>query len=748
MPLVTGVCAWLVVMALAASCAAAADSEEGDALEVEISRRVDVLAKALASPDEATRRKARDGLLALEKAYIERLWAHVEDSDPEVRARVRDVLGKSLTDARIRRVLAKLPRDERTRLVALQKAQPSIMADVFSDNMEARIAAVKRLGKLKDPDALAAPLLVMCLRHPSVRLVGAAAAASDREHYRSAALAEALTEVLVRMIGEYDYSYHSYRLMSARFSSDDEEVEAPPAIAALSALKTIKHPGAAPGLLKALEQNTWDDGGMGVEIAEALAATDEKRIIPLLIKRLELSRRQSTISYDEVRITRASSDLPLLVLVKMTGQSPAAYKFVRYDDGNGWSAFGFTGNTDRKAAIEMFRDWWEKNKDTEAYRNIEPLALKAKPAGQAASTQTATSSAAETVDIPPSDLPERFAKQTDRHVEGFRERRFKTRRAEQRKLLKLHEAYLAAMASCADSENEQVRKEMLAAMADVIVHVRIAGVLAEMDRDNRGRVARLRDQKPEIVERFYGLSWRGQERSLKSIAQIEDAEALAEPLLIAALDHPSSSIVVAAAEAVKTGRYRSDELVDKLTDKLFGAAADAVDYPAWRYYYGGEEQTAILEALRKLESPRPVPKLIVLMQRGRARYDDDNARMLADLIAAGKDKRAIPYLMEGLEATVSGHSWSSGSMTVTFASCDAPLMALLKLTEQDPAEYGFVYWPHDYGHRIKPYGFRDDKSREKAIKKFKDWWAKNKDEPPYRNLQPLPIPALPEDEDE
>ena len=62
--------------------------------------------------------------------------------------------------------------------------------------------------------------------------------------------------------------------------------------------------------------------------------------------------------------------------LRLTKQDPANYKFVfpALDEHMG-SIFGFKDIKDRAKAIKQFKQWWEKNKDTEPYKGLKPLPL-------------------------------------------------------------------------------------------------------------------------------------------------------------------------------------------------------------------------------------------------------------------------------------------------------------------------------------------------------------------------------------
>ena len=83
--------------------------------------------------------------------------------------------------------------------------------------------------------------------------------------------------------------------------------------------------------------------------------------------------------------------------------------------------------------------------------------------------------------------------------------------------------------------------------------------------------------------------------------------------------------------------------------------------------------------------------------------------------------------------------------TVTTAPSDTALMVLIRLTAQQPVDYNFSSLDAGLFLRkvIVPefeYGFKDTKTRKEAIKKFRAWWKKHKNDKPYKDLKPIEIP--------
>ena len=189
----------------------------------------------------AQRLKERQGaqaeLLALHAAYLEAISRYADDPDPEVRTRAIELLSQAIARARFERVLMKLPPPQRTKLIRLKQANPQVVAGVFSLSWARRLEAVKEIAELEDKQALAEPLLIMCVNHPWQHLSAAAINAAADKKYRSDAMIDALLKVLARTpSNEWHRGWYDSRNPS-------------PAIAAIDALKTIGAKRAAPALL-------------------------------------------------------------------------------------------------------------------------------------------------------------------------------------------------------------------------------------------------------------------------------------------------------------------------------------------------------------------------------------------------------------------------------------------------------------------------------------------------------------------
>ena len=349
------------------------------------------------------------------------------------------------------------------------------------------------------------------------------------------------------------------------------------------------------------------------------------------------------------------------------------------------------------------------------------------------------------VDPSTAQLRTEMALQVQRLVEMFRSQRYQDRQDAQASLAEINKAYLDALLSHADDKDPEVRSRVLDMLADAIAESRIKRVLAKLSPAQREKLLAFRQAHSQIFKDMFSLNWSIRLRAVKQIAQLPDPNAQAEPLLLLALEHPSRELVVAAAEAAAKGQYRSDEMVDALLDVLGQTPQNDWD----QGYYDEEQMTphiAVLQALQAIRSPRAAAPLLALLLRGEG-YNLQREGSLAEALAATGEKRLIPSLLEELKHSQAVSSWSGGGRTITFAQSDMALLAMVRLTKQDPANYKFVFPALDE-HMGSIFGFKDIKDRAEAIKQFKQWWEKNKDTEPYKGLKPLPLPDLAHPQDE
>ena len=697
------------------------------------------LVAGLASDDPKACVIAQEDLLSLHAGFLAALSSHAQDGDLEVRIRVRDLLAQIAVQARVSRILLKLPDGERGKIRRLRRRSPRLFEQVLSPDWSQRSKALAALAEPgKDPRHLASPLLVMSLRHPSPELATAAATAAAAGDYRSDAVIDALTDLLERTWrrASNDGSY-GYIGPGSRQSN--------PHVAALNALAVIASPRAVPKLLELLmKDRSWDTRRNAV-IADAIAASEDLRTIPVLMKELGRTSPQRSWWVERVRGSTVPADYALLILLKLTGQSPGSYGLLRFDYYN-TPYLGFIKAKDRRAAGAKFKKWWTANKDAGPYKDLGPLS--APRQGGKLTPTPASAKHQQTASAPHDGGPvvevqafrEELISQVQLLVGRLGSRRLRSRLRAHGGLLTMHRTYMESMIFHAGRSSAPVRAQLLDVVGDAVTDSRMYNVRASLPKNDRDKFSRLEADRPHLLRDSFSLSWKRRVRAMKEVQTMADPNALAEPLVVMALRGSPERLVIAAAKAVESGKYHSDRIVEALADILAKTSQNA-----WRSTRYSSAQPnvdqhmphiAAMKAIGRVKNPNAAPFLLALMSDGRTALDRN--AMLAEALAATGDRRIIPTLLSRLSETRVWTTMSTGKSVVTVAPCDPALMALIKLTGQDPKDYKLLKWPR----RETFYGFRDRKQRAAAIKKFKDWWAENKTTPRYRDLKPITLPKI------
>lgn len=758
-----GHCCFAVVLAAACATGAAAvpapagGASRGEAnspadanLLTDLTSRLDgraCLCAGLLAGTEEESRLAREELLHLQGAILEALAPYADDADLEVRLRIADVLEEMALQTRITRMLASLPVEGRDPLLRFRQAQPALFAQVLSSDWERRAQAIRKLTRKTDPKRLAEPLVVLCLRHHSSELVAEAATAAARCDYRSDAVVDALCQAIVRFRDDQDISYRYGR------------PSASPLQASLDALETLGSPRAAPALLALLtEAPRGGSNSVFPELAEALAATGEKRAIPALVKNLERSRTYSWgWGMDNISGTTDLRDYSLLAVLEMTDQSCSSYKMMYFDGsryGYGSVYVGFANEKERKAAYEKMKQWWATHSEKEPYKGLVPLAVASRDgslttraigAGTAhtrPATRPATAPAPNGGDLK-EDLRPAVAAETRRLAERFRSTTYSARDAARRQLLGLQQAVFGPLADQTQDRDSDPGRRGLDVLGEALAESSLHAAGFPLEGEARGKFLAFAALEPNVARDAFSLSWPARVEALSRIASMEDPNALAEPLVAISLRDLTPQTILAAVRVAATGRYRSDAVVDALTE-LLAKSQPGDRYQSYRS--GGDTENApeaALAALTKIRSPRAAPALLAIILQGASTGQEASASLF-DALAATGEMRVIPHLLESLKNTsvFSTHTFGN-NRTVTRAPCDIPLLVLVKLTGQDPKAYA-IETPTDYRYLV---GFKNDKARQAALKKWNEWWDKNKGAPPYKDLQPLSLPTLTPPED-
>jgi hypothetical protein len=701
--------------------------------------------------------KAGADILAIQKATLDALGSFAGDGDLEARLRSGEVLEEAALDARVIRMEASLPRDQRTTLRQFRQAQPRIFLELLSPDWGRRVAAAGKLTRKTDPNRLAAPLLAMCLKHPSSELVNAAAEAVERCGYRSDVVIDALCAAMARFQNDPG---------AVRYSAYQGEVETiSPYRAALGAMGSIGGPRAAAAMLDALLNNTRS-GPVTSALTDAIVSTGEKRLLPTLIEKLNPSDRSGSLSWstDGKTGTTLRSDLALWAFLRLSNQSPSRYGMLTMDR-NEWGGamagslyVGFANDKDRQAAYAKAKAWWDENRKQPPYAGLEPLPPPARPAppsqpamaaapATAPGTKPALAAASAPNALGPSllaedDLGAEASAVARRLAEAFRSPSLPVRDAARRALLDLHAAPLRALAEANGSAASIPDARIMDTLMEAATEAGIQAARFPLPADLRKKLSALLAAQPKHARAAFSLNWSDRVEALNAISAQGDPQALAEPLLLMYLRDSTPQVRDSALKIAAAGNYRGDMVVDALLDAL--ARASDSDWQQLAYAGPKPEGTLAwtLTALEKIKSPRAAPLLVACLVGRNDYHRLTLPRLLPDAIIATGEIRVIPALMDELKDEHMSTTMNIGRKQVHIAACDMPLYIMLKLASQEPAEYQMIVAAESGRTYI---GFKDEKARKAGVQKWTEWWNKAKEQPPYKDLQPLGIPGMPGD---
>jgi hypothetical protein len=188
------------------------------------------------------------------------------------------------------------------------------------------------------------------------------------------------------------------------------------------------------------------------------------------------------------------------------------------------------------------------------------------------------------------------------------------------------------------------------------------------------------------------------------------------------------------------------------------------DGPPWRQRhrmrnsYDSDLPNRLVPLLARIDARQAAPYLLAALE-ATPRYDrtEGTARQIYDVLGASGLVDLIPTLLPRLDNDNYTSTRHNGDDKLTMTEADHALRALVKLTGQDEDDYDFAYlskdndWEYDQTG-VRTFGFKNENARKAAVKKFKKWWSKHKDEDRYKDLDPpeplqMPSPAPLETDD-
>jgi hypothetical protein len=718
--------------------------------------------KLLAAEGEGFAAPAKAALLSIQQAALDSLSELANDKDPEVRQAAMDLLAKYSIQCRLTRLAAMLEPAQARNLLELQTRRPALTAQLVDDNMSARIAAIRKLATVEDASALREPLLAMCLWHSYGPLRAAAAQIVADKDYRSPEILDALTDIIVESIRRQ------------RFTGSTDPSS--PERHALQALYR-RHPKEAAGkIFAAMRESRIFRGASHVDL---LVQLDEKRLIPVLVAQVRSTRNRSAWE----------SGWMFATLLRMTDQPLSDYG-VEYTSFNpSMPEYGNYEIKDFDKTADKIAAWWEKNKDTPAYRDLKPLPIPRLPAlepedqdmsqeidledeegglGTVDASRNvpatggagdATATSGPSVDAALYDtagLESQIRRLTTMGIGELRSDRPKERARARESIMGIEQTMLDALLQAKQAANrEDSAAQVMPMLTAMASRCEMAARLAGMSDSDRAKLAKYARLHADIVEEFFSPVWKRQAQAVARMRSNTDLMGEAEPLVVLALKHPWPRIRNQAVE-MTVGKsdtapppYRSDATVDALCDlltlRLTAAQPRDTRFSA-RIYRGGDNEYVneqrIVQALSQIKSKRAAPTLLAMMlargNRGVRPIQCSDITMAAAMGATG-EPRAIPLLCEMLQRPGT-QAWTMnlGNQTIHFEDRDVAFYALLKLTGQDHGKYNMVFG--NMGNNNKYMGFPNPDARKAAYEQFQKWWEANKDTPPYRDLKPLALP--------
>ena len=685
---------------------------------------------AMLAKDDNTRNKAQLALLSLQGAFVEGLASQYDTATPEARMRIVDTLKQCAQDARLQRIDSMLSPALRAKLQEFRRLNPRLFLDGISEDVTRRTAAMQAIEKLDDPKLFCEPMILMSIRHPAAQCRVAAMDAALTKDCKGDEIVDAVTDIIMRE-RESDPRLTSFPDQSG------EAVSAP--LKATQLLQAWKPARSTPKLMGTLAQ----EDVLGARYTrDLLVQINDPRCIPLARQMLDSASALITVGVGDDRhggfIGFAQVDNVLYLLLRLTNQSPDAYGMTSLDSsqeetyGEAYEGmYGFqkpngAESPRRATALEKFKKWYDKNKDR--YKGLEAIrAVRSVPPApeQVLAYKVGNPAPAATdgvLDV--QGLREEIQRMAIREAAGLDNPKPAQRQAAQQRLMAMHERLVAPVVKAAhEPATSQGARQALVSIAAFAEGMAASGML---DKPERTKLTQFRNRQPQVFNTFFTLRWDRQAEVIRSLATVDDSTGAAESLVAMALMHPSPEVRTAACHAAATGRYQSEQIVDLLCQNIQTQSED----------------TSAAVALGKIGNPRATVYLLEGLKR-LCRWYQDNTVAYVEALASTKDLRMVPALVRRLGRSSGSQGWSATlgkrAVSATYSPDDAYFCILLQLTGQKAESYNmeaFSPMPSDVTPR--QIGFKNGKIRAEAYDKMRRWWNEHKNDPQYRDLEPLP----------
>lgn len=680
----------------------------------------------------ASENQAMEALLGLHEPICRQILSADPAEHSETQLRLAETLRRMTRQARIRRIEIKLPPDMRKKFQAFRLRFPVVFDDLMDPDIDRRVAALKRLKTLPDPEKLGASMVSICLYHPSGKIIEAAIDVANHGHYDDDFVVDALVRV-VRAYSDWDASWY-----------DDETQKL--GVAALEVLANFKSKRASAPLLEMLMQG-HGNGFARLRLIEALGAGQDLRVVPHLTKYLAHTQINSTHTRRDIKITRAPCDRALLTLILLTGSHFPTYRVSVWESEHGWAVYGFSSDKDRKWAIAKFKKWHQANKD--AIAKLPPLTSSDAP-GQ----EEARDKPSEGVELPDlQGLDATIAEYCTQRIELLDADRYRTRRDAANQILALHTALADALTRQALESGDGTRTLATDVLGAIVAEARLASVIVKADKGRRAKLLSLLEENDRMRRGFYSLRWYQRVESLQWLAKDAKRAQSGAKILQDALSDSNPLIQNAAITALIEGEVSSPELVTFAGDLMIRRLGEPEHEAGHRILSSEDSSSLDLKLIQYVggqknrKSLRLLLGALDILDGGFSRRTE--SRLVYKYLGESGDKALVPVLITRLTKTNWTSGRSDGEMRIEMCEADFALRALLQITGQDPKDYGLIFLRASLGWTgedlgLKQFGFRDDKARKKARIKFKTWWQEHKNDKAYKEAEPIEWARFPD----
>ena len=750
---------FVLAAALAASslCAQGLDSDEFD-FQTQKARVIAELARAAASGNPKASQSAVNALLDLHQAIYQPLMEAAGSPDLEIRARVTETLRQVVLEATCARASLNMPPPIRRQFDQLVRQQRELVAMCLLGDESDRIFDVARLRKREDLRDQLAPLLIAVADTGSTDMAAAAAVAANQLNVQSEDLSQSLARAMVRALTyqESDPNRANFRQVTSPFNNYPNG-----AVGALVQFLT-QNPTKknSPILLGAVLGQWRGHGGIYYlprnSLYEAITGSGDLGLLPPLIDRLADRTFNTTIGTggkDTVSVT--SGDQYLAMAIALSNQSPSTYDMVDVTPfGYNEIPYGFRKDSDRQAAHAKFRKWWKTAQESAPYKGVKPVepveVFKSPTPTPSPSNNTTmvlgdgTSRPAE-AELPSTEpIVTRLTADVRRHVKDLGAPRQAVRERAQAAIAAVSAGLLSAIAGSNDDGPPPAAVVSLLgrSAAESRLQVFLSG-LTPADRDKVLQFQKTgRSTLQEIFSNNAGMST----AAIRKLGAA-DPQGLSEPLLLYEMRQPSMLGLLAAVEAIGDGHHKSDAIGAALLEAMMRQ-----DVRIFGRNYGMYNKSSpiglLLTAIKATRPPEAAGTVLACLMQRSYRYDWTGDNQFVATLVELDDKRVMQTVIAELRDPNNQQSMNQQNVngkTIGWSPKDSMLYLGVKLSGQAITDYSIQ--THKWSEDSVMIGFADDKARKAAYKKFLDWWDNAKDAPPYKDLKPLKMPVIRQQDD-